>query len=173
MKLLIKVSLRYGVLAAVIGCCLLVMLYYMDRHPFLIPVYFDFRIILFLVFIFFTLREIRDYYQNGLLFFWQGIFASIFFTLVYAIVTSLFLFLFVHFVPMFLTRYVALSVEQLKSLPADIIERIGKDVYSKNLAALPSTGAGDLVLLYVTQSFMISFFASIILSVILRKQPKT
>lgn len=172
MKLLIKVSLRYGVLAAIIGSCLLIGLYYLHRHPFLIPVYVDFRIILFGVFIFFTLREIRDYYQNGYLYFWQGIFASVLFTSVYAIVSSLVVYVFSSAVPEFLNDYVDLSIQQLKSLPPDIIEKIGKDVYLRNMAALPSTEPSDLALLYFSQCFLISLFISVILSVILRRHPK-
>lgn len=172
MKLLFKVSVRYGVLAAIIGSSLLIGLYYLHRHPFLIPVYVDFRILLFGVFIFFTLREIRDYYQNGYLYFWQGIFASILFTSVYAIVSSLVVYVFVSAVPEFLNDYIDLSIRQLKSLPADIIEKIGKDVYLRNMAALPSTKGSDLALLYFSQCFLISLFISVILSVILRRHPK-
>jgi hypothetical protein len=172
MKPLVNVSLRYGVLAAVIGAALLIGLYYMDRHPFLIPVYVDFRIILFGVFIFFTLREIRDYYQNGILYFWQGFAASFLFTLTYSLLTSLVVILFISLVPSFLTDYITLSVEQLRSLPVEVVDSIGKEVYERNLAMLPETDAEDLGFLYFLQSFLISLFLSIILSVILRKQPK-
>jgi hypothetical protein len=61
----------------------------------------------------------------------------------------------------------------LRSIPDDVIKRIGKDVYVRNLAALPLTKAADLALLYFWQSFLISLFLSVILSVILRRQPKT
>src|SRR3989337_745738 len=101
MKPLVKISMRYGVLAGFFGFALLVGLYYMGRHPFLIPVYMDFRIILFTVFIFFALREIRDR-QEGILYFWQGIFASFLFTLSYAILATLMLAVFINAVPDFL-----------------------------------------------------------------------
>ena len=173
MKNLIKVSLRYGVIAAVIGSGILLALYYMGRHPFLIPVYADFRIILFGIFIFFTLREIRDYYQNGTLYFAHGIFASMLFTVTYAVLSSLAVYLFSVAVPAFLRDYTDLQMRILKALPADVIDRIVKDVYLKNLAALPATKPWDLALLYFSQSFLISLFLSVILSVILRRQPKT
>jgi hypothetical protein len=173
MKPLVKISLRYGVLAGIIGSVLMVGLYYIGRHPFLIPVFMDFRIFLFGIFIFFTLRELRDVYQNGILYFWQGVFASFLFTLSYAILASVLLFLFIHFVPAFLADYISLSIEQLRALPADVIQQIGKDVYVSNLEMLPATRSRDLAFLYFSQSFMISLFISIILSVILRKQPKT
>jgi hypothetical protein len=172
-NVIIKVSLRYGVIAAIIGFGILVALYYMGRHPFLIPVYADFRIILFGIFIFFTLREIRDYYQNGVLYFAHGILASALFTASYAILSSIAVFAFAVAVPAFVNEYVDLQLRLLKALPADVIEKIGKEVYLKNLAALPSTKPWDLALLYFSQSFLISLFLSVILSVILRRQPKT
>jgi hypothetical protein len=173
MQPLIKVPLRYGVIAGLVGFGLLVGLYYMGRHPLLIPVFLDFRIILFGVFIFFTLREIRDYYQNGILYFWQGIIASLLFTACYAFIASLALYLFVLAAPVFLSDYVNLSIQQLKSLPSQVIEQIGREVYERNLGLLPATSASDLGLLYFLQSFMISLFISIILSVTLRRQPKS
>lgn len=173
MNSLVKVSLRYGLLAGVIGSALLIGLYYMGRHPFLIPVYIDFRIILFGVFIFFTLREIRDYYQNGTMYFWQGFVASFLFTLAYAVLSSLAIVVFMEVVPAFVDDYITLSVAQLKSLPSEVIDSIGSEVYERNLSMLPETDAADLGLLYFLQSFLISLFISIILSVILRRQPQT
>ncbi|MEX2233711.1 MAG: DUF4199 domain-containing protein [Cyclobacteriaceae bacterium] len=173
MNLLVKVSVRYGLLAGIFGCVLIFGFYYLGPHPFVIPVYMDFRIILFALFIFFALREIRDYYQNGVLYFWQGIFTSFLFTITYAALSSLILVLFMRIEPAFLTDYIRLSIQQLKSLPPEVIERIGNEVYNRNLELLPATNTFDLGFLYFSQSFMISLFISIILSVILRRQPKT
>jgi len=173
MNPVVKVPIRYGLLAGVTGWILMVILYYIGRHPFLIPVYMDFRIILFVVFIFFTLREIRDYYQDGVLYFWQGILSSFLFTVCYAVSASFLLFIFMHIEGEFLPDYIRISIETVKALPQDAIDRIGKDVYNRNLELLPGTGIWDLTLLYFFQSFLISLFLSIILSVILRRQPKT
>src|SRR5688500_15218813 len=141
MNPLVKVPLRYGVLAGIIGSGLLVALNYMGRHPFLIPVYLDFRIFLFGVFIFFALRELRDYCQQGVLYFWQGFIASFLFTVCYAIISSAFIVVFIYLVPEFLTNYVRLQTEQLESLSPEVIESIGKEVYERNLELLPSTNA--------------------------------
>jgi hypothetical protein len=171
MKTLLRVSLRFGVLAGIIGSALLIALYYLDRHPLMIPVYIDFRIILFGVFIFFTLREIRDYHQNGILYFWQGIFASFLFTLCYALFSAAVLWVFMKAVPEFVADYVRLKIEHLKSFPAHVIKSIGQEVYQANLDMLPATRSFDLSLLYFSQSLLISLFISIILSVVLRRQP--
>jgi hypothetical protein len=172
MKAFVSVPIKYGSIAALLGSAILVALYYMDRHPFLIPVFVDYRLILFSVFVFFTLREVRDYFQGGIMYFWQGIFASFIFTVTFAVLSSLILLIFMSAVPEFLSDYIALSIEQLRLLPPQVIESIGKDVYNRNLELLPATNVADLAFLYFWQSFMISLFISIILSVILRRQPK-
>ena len=171
MNSLVKVSLRYGVLAAVLDFGLLAGLYFMGRHPFLIPLYLDFRIILFFVFIFFALREIRDYHQGRTLYFWQGIFGSFLFTVCFAVIASLSIVVFINFVPAFLSDYIKLETEFLESLPPEVIERIGKEVYERNLKMLPATNAAELGITYFVQSFVISFFISILLSVTLRREP--
>lgn len=173
MKSLIQVALKYGVIAGILGAVLVLGLYYMNRHPFLIPVFFDFRIILFGVFIFFALKEFRDYYQAGILYFWQGLLGSFLFVSSFALIASLGIFIFIQMNPEFLSSYIELSLAQLKSLPEDTIARIGKDVYQRNLEILPSTNSFDLAFLYFSQSFMIGILVSIILSVITRRQPKT
>jgi hypothetical protein len=165
--------LKYGLIAGVLGTIMVAGLYYIGRHPFLIPVFFDFRIIFFAVFIFFALKEFRKFHQGGVLYLWQGLLGSSIFVAVFAIVAAAGILIFIKINPDFLHSYIELSLSQLKSLPDDIISRIGKDVYQRNLEILPSTNGFDLATLYFTQSFMIGVFVSIILSVILRSQPKT
>lgn len=173
MRPLFQISLRYGGIAGLLGAALVMGLYYMDWHPFLIPVFLDFRIFLFGVFIFFTLKELRDFHYRGIFYFWQGLIASFVFTATFAMAASTAIGLFIFIVPAFLQEYISKSIEQLKSLPPDVVSQIGKDVYDRNVEILPTTNAFDLALLYFMQSFLIGAFISIILSVILRRQPKT
>lgn len=172
MKPLVKVPFTYGAIAGVLGVSLVIALYYLNRHPFLIPVYMDYRIYLFAVFIFFTLKELRDLHQGGVLYLWQGLIASFLFVSMFATVAAGTIWIFSTLVPAFLERYIKLSAEQLNNLPPDIIEKIGKEVVERNLIILPSTNAFDLATLYFWQCFMIGLFLSIIFSVISRRQPK-
>lgn len=173
MSPLIKVPVRFGLIAGLLGLVLVITLYYLILHPFVVPIYMDFRIFIFGIFIFFTLKELRDWHYGGILYFWQGLISAFLFTLVFAATASIGLLIFISLVPEFLQTYISLTVEQLKQLPADVVEKIGKDVYDRNLALLPATNAIDLASLYFMQSLLISLFISIILSVILRRQPKT
>jgi hypothetical protein len=172
MKPIVRVPLKYGAIAGLLGAALLIGLYYLGRHPSLIQIYLDFRIFVFGVFIFFTLKELRDYYYEGLLYFWQGIIASFLFTVVYAFVAASLIGIFATVVDSYVTDFITQSMQKLTLLKPELIERVGKEAYESNLKNLPATNAADLALQYFIQCFVIGTFIGIILSVILRRHSK-
>ena len=169
---LVSITLRWGLIAGCLAIVLLVASYYFGHHPFMTSPFFDFRILLFGVITFFALREYREGYQKGALYFWQGMAGSFVLIMIAATVSSTLLLGFVMFEDEFVSSYVRLMTDYLKTFSAEDIARIGKEVYERNLEQLPSTNGKQLAGLYFVQSLMIGFFESIILSVILRKQPK-
>lgn len=170
---IVRVSLRYGLVMGLVGFILLMILYYTGNHPFLIPVFLDYRIVLFAIIFSFALKEIRDYYHGGILHFWQGMISCLLMTVLFSLVASTGIYLFAKYNPAFVESYIRLSMVQVKEFPETEIERIGRDVYEAGIAALKQANAYFLATRYLSQSFIISFFISIIISVILRRQPKT
>jgi Protein of unknown function (DUF4199) len=170
---LLKVPFRYGLLGGVIGSIVIVVLYFIGRHPFLLPVIFDFRIILIGVFIFFSLKELRDYHLQGVMFFWQGMIGSYVFIITSALMGSLFTWGFARWNAGFLPSYVEKLQQQMLSYKEEIITSVGIDAYNQQLAKLPFTSPLDLAGDYFLKSMIIGLFLAIIISVILRKQPKT
>jgi len=168
---LLSVSIRYGAVAGVLTFLLMVAMFYVGRHPLMVAPYLDFRILLFGVFIFFTLKEFRDYYQAGVLYFWQGLIGSGIMVLVATLLASIGMLIFGKYNSQFLSSYIELRTAYLKTFPPEIVKQIGKEVYESNLNALPATNISGLVETYFAQGIAIGFFVSIILSVILRKQP--
>ena len=169
---LVRIPLRFGLIGGVLGFILVIILYYIGRHPFLIHVVFDFRVALFGIFIFFTLRELREYHFSGLLFFWQGMIASLVFVLTYGIIASLLIWIFSINVPEFVSNYIELYTTQVRGYPLEVIDQIGKQNYERVLTQIKLVDGGDLAKLYFTQGLIIGFFVSVILSVILRRQPQ-
>lgn len=169
MKPIVKVPLINGAIAGALGAILMIALYYMGTHPFLIPIYFDFRILLFIFFLFFTLREFRDMHQEGILYFWQGLIMSFIFVITFGLLAGAILGLFASMEPEFLQSFIRLQMQQIRGLPQEVIERIGKDVYDSNLNALPSTNNFDLTTIYLRQSVVIGLPIGIIMSVIARR----
>lgn len=170
---LLGVSLRYGLIGGVLGFGLVLVLYYVGQHPFLTPIFLDFRILLFGVLIFFSLKEVRDYYQQGELYFWQGMIGSFIFTFAYALISSSLMYGFARVQPEFVSSFIRLAIEQTRTFAPEDIERIGRQNYEEGLRSLQSADAYFMASRYFVQSFILSFFISIILSVILRRQPKT
>ncbi|MEQ9591636.1 MAG: DUF4199 domain-containing protein [Cyclobacteriaceae bacterium] len=169
---LLRVPLAYGIVAGFLGFVLLMVLYYTGHHPFLIPIFFDFRIIVLSIFILFALKELRESHYGGLLHFWQGMIGSFLLTLIFAMVTSSLLYAFALWNHAFVTEYVELTLAQIKMFPKQEMERLGKEVYEEGIRSLQLADAEFLATRYFTQSFILSFFLSVIISVILRRQPK-
>lgn len=167
------ISVRNGLVAGALGFGFILTLYYIGKHPFLFPVYFDFRLILFSVFMVMGLKEIRDYHQNGLLSFGEGMVSNLVFTVVFALLIATLITFFSAIEPGFVSNYIEVATAQLKSFEPAIVEKLGKTEFDRNLSALPGTSGRDLATDYLIKSFIISFFISIIISVILRRQPKT
>jgi len=169
---LLAVPVKYGLLASAFGFAFLWILYAIGRHPFLVPVFFDFRIVLLSFALILALRELRERHFGGLLFFWQGMIGGALLTLVFAAVVSLLIWGYASAQPDFVHDYVRLFREQAATFPAEVVERIGKETMAQNLEAIEATQPADLALLYAWQTGLISLFVSIVIAVILRRQPK-
>ncbi len=170
---LVSIGIQWGALAGALTVVLVIATYYIGaRHPLMISPFMDFRILLSGVCIFFSLREFREGHQQGTLYFWQGMAGSFIMVVVAGTIASFLLLIFCSLESTFIPSYVKAMTEYLKTFPAEDIERIGKEVYASNLEQLPATNAKQIASLYFTQSLAIGLFVSMILSVILRKQPK-
>ncbi len=169
---LFKISARYGAVAGILAFILLIVSYYLGRHPMLTSPLLDFRILLFSIFIFFALREFRDFAQEGILSFAQGMMGALTVVFVSSLITSIALVIFGIWENGFVAMFIAQSTEYLKTFPKEDIEHIGKEMYERNLNALPATTISDLAKIHFVHGSIIGFFVSIIVSVILRRQPK-
>ncbi|GHN00944.1 hypothetical protein WSM22_24330 [Cytophagales bacterium WSM2-2] len=168
---LFKVPFSYGLIGGVIGCIVIASLFYMGQHPFLMPVIFDFRIVIFSVFIFISLKELREYHQQGTLLFWQGMIGSYVFIGTSAIIASIFTFCFALWNPSFLPSYIEKVQERMTKYQKEFEEGMGVEAYREQLAKLPGTSPFDMASDYFLKSLIIGLFLTIIISVILRKQP--
>lgn len=165
-------QLRYALIASVLGMGLIIVLFLYHRHPFLIPVLIDFRIFLFGIFIYVSLKEYRDTVNEGLLFFWQGIVGSYVLILEYAVMVCIGIIILGLVNHNFVTDFITQFTEQARSYPPDAVEQIGKEAFEKYLTELKSVTIFAMARQYFGQCLIIGAFVSIILSVILRRTPK-
>jgi hypothetical protein len=172
-KKLLRISVRYGIVGGILAFILLIIMFYLGRHPLITSPFLDFRVLLFGIFIFFTLKEFRDYEQEGVLYFAQAMIGGLVVIMIMTTLTSIMLQIFGTIEKDFVTTYIDQVTAYLKGFTKEDIERVGKEMYERNLAELPSTNISRLTVTYFVHGLVIGFFVNIILSVILRRQPKT
>lgn len=166
----IKVGFLYGTVAGTLTLALFIATYYLGRHPLLISPFLDFRIFLFGVFLFFALKELRDYYNAGTLFFWQAFACGAILVMVASLVAATGVYFFGTLEKHFLETYINQMTIYLKNFDEFDIERIGREPYERNLMSLPATNNLQLASTYYIQGTILGFFLTIIFSVIMRKQ---
>lgn len=170
---LVRVTVRYGLIAGAIILLLMVAFFFLGQHPLLVSPYLDFRIVLFGVFIFFSLKEYRDRYQNGILYFWQGMIGSYILIFISMLVASIGILIFAQVYPDFVTTFIHNRLAALKAMPQEEIDKVGKEMFDRIVAQTPGVDAMYLAQAYFGQGVVIGLFVSVIMSAILRKQPKT
>lgn len=170
---LIGISLRNGSIAGILAGALLIILYFIGPHPMLILPYADFRILLFGIFIFFTLKEFRNNHQEGVLYFVQGMVGSLIFVTVAATVGAMVVLIYSKINPEFVSDFIEQALESAKTFSENTtLSEVEKNRIHVMMEGLPATNGKSLAGQHFVQSLMIGLFISIILSVILRKQPK-
>lgn len=166
---LLTVSLRYGLLASAAGLASVIAFFYMGKHPFWIFPLFDIRILVISILLFFCLKELRDYFFGGLLFFWQGMAGSIIFISVMSLIGFAGIYCFGSFEKMFVSEYVRQGLEQINALSDTSAAQIGKPAVEEMKITLPKTSLFWMAKRYAIQTLTFGLFICVIISVVLRK----
>ncbi len=167
---IVTISFRYGMLAATLSIILFSVLYYFGRNPLLIPSFLDFRLLLFPIFLVFSIRDFKENRNNGLLQFWQGFSIGMLIVIIVATSMGLYIYLLGSVIDHnFTSNYVQTTIHNILQLKEKIIAQIGEDKYKKTLQLLPTTTLFDLALDYFIKSFPLGIFLTILISLVLRR----
>lgn len=160
---LYKVPLKYGVAGGAIAIVLFLTLYFSEGSPLANIRIFDF--ILIPLFIFFTLKELRDYKYGGKMFYWQGMTAGFVCYLLIALISGIFIWIFLEAIdPTLFLVHKQENIAILTSDSAKWIEQLGQADYDKTLANLQtvtpfSLAADDFLKKLLIGLLMTSFIA--------------
>ncbi len=132
---LYKVPLKYGLAGGSISIVLFLTLYFSEGDPLSNIRIFDF--ILIPLFVFFTVKELRDYKYNGKLLYWQGMTAGFVCYLLIAIISAITIWIFLAIVdPALFVAHKQENIAILTNESAKWIEQLGQKGYNKTLADL-------------------------------------
>lgn len=170
---LARIPLAWGVLGAFIAVGFVVLFFQFGKHPFFIPPFFDVRILIMAIFLYFALREVRDYFFGGLLFLWQGMGGCLVFLGVMSTLCWAGIYLYASMFPAFVTTYVSQGLEQISKFSPTDVKQVGEAAVEEIRVNLAASTAATMATKYAGQNLMMGFFVTIIISVILRRQPQT
>ncbi|UII24506.1 DUF4199 domain-containing protein [Fulvivirga maritima] len=173
MKPIVKVPLKFGLFGALLGMVVILVLYFINRHPLLIPPHLDFRILLFAVFIFFALKEFKDYYNNQMLNFWQGMIIGFIVYLVIGLLVGLGLVILCQVVPHFLTTYIEGTINGMMLNKEQLIHgeeiTITEAQFNEQIEEMRNATSAVVFFDYLGKSLFIGFPITIIISIIMRR----
>ena len=165
---LYKVPIKYGLAGGVIAIVLFLTLYYSDVDPISAVRPFDF--ILLPIFIFFSVKELRDYKYGGRLFYWQGMTVGLVCYLLIALVSASFLWLFLEFIdPALFLSHKQENIAILTAESKKWIDQLGAEAYENTLDSLRSVSIFSLVADDFLKKVLIGFLATTIIAIILKR----
>jgi len=168
---LLSVSLKYGLLAALLCIILFSGLYIFGKNPLLIPLFLDFRILIFAIFLLFGIRDFKDNKNGGILHFWQGFATGAIIVLIVAVVMGLFIALLGGVIDhSFTANYINEMLQNITGAKEKIISEYGQDVYDKAVKLIPSTTLADLSLDYFLKTIPIGLIIAILISLAFRRK---
>jgi hypothetical protein len=166
---MLKVSLKYGISGGVLSVLLFAILYLLDQNPLVNAKKID--IPLFLIFILFSVKEFRDAKDDNRLTIWEGFLCGGMTFLTMALISSLFMLVFLKINDAMVTDYVDNSIEYLNENKERFLEKRDIQSFNEVITNLKSTSIVDLAVDDFLKKSRIGIFLTIIVSVVLRKQP--
>lgn len=168
---LLSVPIKFGSFAGILAITMFFVLYFMELNPFVESRLMD--IILLPIFIFFSLKDFRDVRNGGVLHYWQGMTVGVLMYLLMATISALFIYIFTTWIdPNVLHEYIADRVNLMQESKVQFLEQLGEDTYEKAIVDVSATKPITLAIDDFLKKSIIGLMLTIMISIILRKQPK-
>ncbi len=166
---LLKVPLRYGVIGGAIGALLFMILYYLGENPLVFGRPWDFGFLLIPIMIFFGMKDFKVNHNRGELRFWQGMTAGFLVYTTIAIISALFIFVFLSWWDTtVLEGYIIDRLQLLQESQEQFTQALGEDLYHQQISKTKQTTASVLAWDDFWKKLSIGLFLTIIIAVILR-----
>ncbi|AHM62544.1 hypothetical protein D770_21475 [Flammeovirgaceae bacterium 311] len=164
----LSTGLKYGITGGVLAIVFFLVMWLLKENPLGMLRLFDFVILP--VFIFFTLKEFRDYRQGGKLTYSQGMTVSFVCYTSLALISALFIFIFLTYADTgLLLRHQQENLAVLTDDSQRWIDELGQQTYDKAIEEVKRTSALDLALDDLIKKIFIGLFLTGIITLFLKK----
>jgi hypothetical protein len=165
---LVSVPLKYGAIGGAMIAGLFLIFYFFGKNPLIEIKYIDIPFLA--IFIFFSLKEFRDRYNDRELHFWQGVSGGVLTYLTIAMISAFFILVLTVLIdPGITTNYIESRVALLNENKQTLIDSIDEQAYFDALEGVKKTTPLDLAFDDFLKKSIIGLFLTIIIAVILRK----
>lgn len=169
---LLAVPVKYALVGSTLSILLFYVMLFFDKDPLITNKYFD--VILLLIFIFFSIKEYKKYYNNGILHFWQGMTVGFLTYSCIAIVFALFIWVYLAYIsPDLLQDYITDRTNLILSSKENFIVQFGEETYRKMLADMKLVSAGNVALDDFIKKLITGFFITSVIAIVMRRIPIT
>lgn len=167
---ILRVPAKFGLIGGLLAAILFVILYAAGQNPLLSTKKIPFGIILIPLLVYFSIKEFRDYSNNGELRFWQGLVIGFVNYLIIALISGVFVLAFLSYYDRaILQELINFNVLNFEENKAGFIETFDQATYDKVLADIRRTTVHHIALDDFTRKVLIGFISTFIISIFLRK----
>jgi hypothetical protein len=169
-KPLFAVPIKFGSFAGIMSVITFMMLYFLDFNPFVESRMMD--VVLIPIFLFFGIKDFRDVKNGRVLHYWQGMTVGVITYLLMGLISFVFIMIFIELEPQALTDYITNRLALMEASKVQFLEQLGEETYNTAMVDLSKTSGLDLAIDDFLKKSVIGLMLTIMISVILRKQPK-
>ena len=166
---IVTVGIRYGLVSGALAIVLFFVIMLFDENPLIVNKWFDYFLIP--VFVFFSVREFRLYYNGGAMQFWQGISVGF---ITYVISALLFAGVVGAYLAAYGERWVTGYVDDRTALVKEnresFTEDLGESTYRQVLEEVQATTTVDLILDDFYRKLFLGLFITLIIATVQRRQ---
>jgi len=166
---LIAVPLKFGLIGGSLSILMFLITYWVGKNPLIDLKFFD--LIILPIFLFFTMKEYRDFRNRGFLQFWQGMTVGVLNYLIIALLSAFFIFLFLNFIDnQLVDLYISDRIEIIDLKKEEMISQMGEETYNKSRNDVLNTSAFILAFDDFLKKCLIGLTLTIPIAVILRRR---
>lgn len=172
----VRVSFKYGGVGGIFAVFIFYVIIAFGENPLLgSPADFLVNLVVLVIFIVFSVKEFKKAYNGGYLHFWQGMNVGILTVTIIALISSLFILLYLNWIdPDLLDSYKASMEEIMNSNKSMFIEEYGEETFKSTLSKNAEVSPMDLAVdEFLKKKVFAGLFITLIVSVVMRRSPVT
>jgi len=167
-----SLSLKYAITCGLFLTILFHLSFFYMANPYIDINHLFFDFLIFCLFLFFALKEFKNFKNEGILHFWQAMTISFYVYIQASLLFSFYLIVYHYLNPELLESYKTEAMAFLTERSEMYVERFGEAQLEQQKEAIAQTTARSLILQATIKKISIGLFSAPIISILLRKKPK-